>query len=549
MTEQLTKERCRQIRILLSAMAATAVLAIMAESVFESLFERLSVRSVVWDLLFGKCLIPKGGVIGTAVFAAAVLLIFSLRYPGAARPLAATAWGLLTVVYLLRSVLVLYRLWWESAVQTTPSDLTAAHRTAIVDSGALILLFLLLAVCALCNKPAPANAVCALIGISALLPVETLLHAADTDAAPLLMGPAASMHGLLLGALWVRYGSRRALPDALLWGALAALLLRTVVPIGGEYPLPYPSSAGLSAQATAWLTAAGILTVLIGRYCAGRAGRAGHIVRAAGYGVTAAGLLAYAVGALSVLPTIEGAVRAAGLCCLAAAAIGQEVFLVSPLQAAGTLVQLLPQPDFWQRVGFSAGHILLGFLLGAVCSVVCSVAAERWVWVGALLSPVVQLVKATPVASFIILALVWVSGKSLSILISFLMVLPVLYGAVRTGIESADPQLLEMARVFRLPLARRVKAIWLPAVLPAFRQGCSVALGICWKSGVAAEVIGLPDGSIGDALYRAKITLSTGELFAWTFVIILLSAAFEKLFLALLDKAVARVLGEEGANA
>ena len=234
---------------------------------------------------------------------------------------------------------------------------------------------------------------------------------------------------------------------------------------------------------------------------------------------------------------------------LAAAAIGQEVFLVSPLQAAGTLVQLLPQPDFWQRVGFSAGHILLGFLLGAVCSVVCSVAAERWVWVDALLSPVMQLVKATPVASFIILALVWVSGKSLSILISFLMVLPVLYGAVRTGIESADPQLLEMARVFRLPLARRVKAIWLPAVLPAFRQGCSVALGICWKSGVAAEVIGLPDGSIGDALYRAKITLSTGELFAWTFVIILLSAAIEKLFLALLDKAVARVLGEEGANA
>lgn len=103
-----------------------------------------------------------------------------------------------------------------------------------------------------------------------------------------------------------------------------------------------------------------------------------------------------------------------------------------------------------------------------------------------------------------------------------------------------------MAQVFRLPLGRRLRAVWLPAVLPAFRQGCSVALGICWKSGVAAEVIGLPDGKIGDALYRAKITLSTGELFAWTFVIILLSAVFEKLFLALLDKAVAAVLGEEG---
>ena len=228
----------------------------------------------------------------------------------------------------------------------------------------------------------------------------------------------------------------------------------------------------------------------------------------------------------------------------AAAAIGQEVFLVSPVQAIGTLVELLPQAEFWQRIGFSAGRILLGFGLGALSSAVLAIAAEKWEWVDALLAPVMQLVKATPVASFIILALVWVSGSSLSVLIS----LPVLYSAVRTGIGSADRQLLEMAQVFRLPLGRRLRAVWLPAVLPAFQQGCSVALGICWKSGVAAEVIGLPDGSIGDALYRAKITLSTGELFAWTFVIILLSAVFEKLFLALLDKAVAAVLGEEGAE-
>ena len=190
----------------------------------------------------------------------------------------------------------------------------------------------------------------------------------------------------------------------------------------------------------------------------------------------------------------------------AAMAIGQEVFLVSPVQALRTLVQLLPRADFWQRVCFSSGRILLGFGLGAVFSVVLAVCAARWSAADALLAPVMQLVKATPVASFIILALVWVRGSALSVLISFLM------------------------------------------VLPAFRQGCSVALGICWKSGVAAEVIGLPNGSIGDALYRAKITLSTGELFAWTFVIILLSAGFEKLFLFALDKAVGAVLGEEGAK-
>ena len=216
-------------------------------------------------------------------------------------------------------------------------------------------------------------------------------------------------------------------------------------------------------------------------------------------------------------------------------AIGQEVFLVSPVQALRTLLELLPQAAFWRRVGFSSGRILLGFGLGAAAGTLLAAAAE--------LSPLADTLLA-PVASFIILALVWVRGSSLSVLISFLMVLPVLCGAVRTGIRSADVQLREMARVFRLPLGRRLRAIWLPAVLPAFRQGCSVALGICWKSGIAAEVIGLPNGSIGDALYRAKITLSTGELFAWTFVIILLSTGFEKLFLALLDRAAKAVTGE-----
>ena len=225
----------------------------------------------------------------------------------------------------------------------------------------------------------------------------------------------------------------------------------------------------------------------------------------------------------------------------AAMAIGQEVFLVSPVQALRTLLELLPQAAFWRRVGFSSGRILLGF---AAAGTLLAAAAELSPLADTLLAPVMQLVKATPVASFIILALVWVRGSSLSVLISFLMVLPVLCGAVRTGIRGADVQLREMARVFHLPFSRRLRAIWLPAVLPAFRQGCSVALGICWKSGIAAEVIGLPNGSIGDALYRAKITLSTGELFAWTFVIILLSTGFEKLFLALLDRAAKAVTGE-----
>ena len=321
----MTKKRRLGIYLLLAGAGTAGALLAISEYLREKEFS-----DFFW---FGYCLLCGGGEIGTAVFAAAVLLILSLRYPRAARPLAATA-DLLTAAALLAvPPIVWIQIWWERTVPTTPTPVSAAHRTAFVGCSALVLLFLLLAVCTLRKKAAPANAVCALIGIGALIPIELLLHITEHDETPLTLSIGAAMYLLLIGASWAAHGSRRALPDALLWGALAALLLRTVVPIGGEYPLPYPSSAGLSAQATAWLTTAGILTVLIGRYCAGRAG---HIVRAAGYGVTAAGLLAYAVGALSVLPTIEGTVRTAGLCCLAAAAIGQAVCAAKGRPMRGT---------------------------------------------------------------------------------------------------------------------------------------------------------------------------------------------------------------------
>lgn len=325
----MTKKRRLWLCMLLAGAGTAGALLTISEYLREKEFS-----DFFW---FGYCLLCGGGAIGTVVFAAAVLLILSLRYPRAARPLAATA-DLLTAAALLAVPPIFWiQIWWDCTVPTTPTPVSAAHRTAFVGCSALVLLFLLLAVCALRKKAAPANAVCALIGVSALIPIELLLHITEHDETPLTLSIGAAMYLLLIGASWAAHGSRRALPDALLWGALAALLLRTVVPIGGEYPLPYPSSAGPSAQATAWLTAAGILTVLIGRH---RAGRAGHIVRAAGYGVTAAGLLAYAVGALSVLPTIEGAVRTTGLCCLAAAAIGQAVCAAKgrPMQGTCRLV-------------------------------------------------------------------------------------------------------------------------------------------------------------------------------------------------------------------
>ena len=228
---------------------------------------------------------------------------------------------------------------------------------------------------------------------------------------------------------------------------------------------------------------------------------------------------------------------------LASTTGGRMLLLASPVQALGRLIDLAGTPEFWQAAAFSSLRILGGFFLSCVLAVALAALAARLRWVRELLSPLVAVVKAVPVVSFIILALIFFSSENLSLLIAALMVFPPVYLNVLEGIEHTDRQLLEMARVFRVPLSRQLRGIYLPAVLPYFRSAVSLGLGLCWKSGAAAEVIGLPEGSIGEALYTAKVYFQTGDLFAWTAVIVAISVLFERLFLRLVDAAVRKAGG------
>ena len=219
---------------------------------------------------------------------------------------------------------------------------------------------------------------------------------------------------------------------------------------------------------------------------------------------------------------------------LASMAVGKEILLVSPVRTVTRLWELAREAAFWQSVLYTLSRLALGFMLAAALGVLLAILAARFRRVRELLAPLMLTVKTIPVASFIIVALIWVSSRRLDILISFLMVLPVLYTNMLNGLDTMDPELEEMARVFRLPLLRRMLYVRLPQVMPFFRAGCSLALGLCWKSGIAAEVIGTPVGSIGEKLQRAKVYLDTPDLFAWTLAVILLSLACEKLVLFLL---------------
>lgn len=217
--------------------------------------------------------------------------------------------------------------------------------------------------------------------------------------------------------------------------------------------------------------------------------------------------------------------------------IGNSILLASPLETAKALLSQLISAGFWNIFFSSCLRISLGFLGAFILAAACGAAAYFLRPVRELLAPAVLLMKSVPVVSFVILVLIWAGSRRLSIFISFAVVFPMIYESVLAGLSSADPELLEMTKIFRIPFLKQFYAVYLPALLPFLAANCRSAIGMGIKSGIAAEVIGIPEHSIGEQLYTAKIYLETDRLFAWTAVIILMSWALEHGFLVLIMKA------------
>lgn len=214
-----------------------------------------------------------------------------------------------------------------------------------------------------------------------------------------------------------------------------------------------------------------------------------------------------------------------------ALAINKKLILKIPLpfETFKEFISLCGEKSFWQTVGVSVAHILLGFVLGAVLGVVFGLLSEKYLVFRAFTSPVHHLVKTVPVAALIILAWLWIPSSVLPSFISFLMVLPIVWSHTSSGVAAIDGKLVEMARVYSLSKRDIFFKVKLPLVSPFLRAGCTTALSIAWKSGVAAEVISSPTGSLGALLNGAKTSINYTRVFAVTLTVVLLSVAFEKI--------------------
>ena len=221
--------------------------------------------------------------------------------------------------------------------------------------------------------------------------------------------------------------------------------------------------------------------------------------------------------------------------------LNQPVLLPTPVAVLSRAVRLPFEAAFFRSAWYSLSRITLGFLGAILAGSALGALAARYGWLETLLFPFTATVRSVPVASFVVIALIWFTSSALSVFISFLIVLPIVYQNVKDGFRSVDKKELEMARVYHVHPIRTFRIVYLSKIKPFFLAACRTSCGLAWKSGVAAEIIGIPTYSMGERLYMSQLMLDTVNLLAWTFYIVLFSIVFEKLFLLLVERVLERL--------
>ena len=216
--------------------------------------------------------------------------------------------------------------------------------------------------------------------------------------------------------------------------------------------------------------------------------------------------------------------------------LNRSFLLSSPVEVVKALFELGGKNVFWMGLGKSILKIFLGFLAGGGVGIFLAGLSYRFKLFEIYISPYIMVIRSVPVASFVIIILIWLGSEALSVLVCFFMVMPIFYANTLEGLKSVDVKMLQMAKIFEMSNNAKLIYIYLPA-LESFLLSASVAsIGIAFKSGIAAEVIGRPKDTLGFFLFDAKMYLDTSKVFAITLTVIICSAIFERLAVLMIKR-------------
>ncbi len=205
------------------------------------------------------------------------------------------------------------------------------------------------------------------------------------------------------------------------------------------------------------------------------------------------------------------------------------------------MLLILPGPkavfDKWLQIAFTKPYLTAvassllrifgGFLLGLVIGFALGVLTHFFKIFDLILSPMIRVIRAVPVIAISILLFLFFESHALPVCVVCLMVIPIIWQTVYDGLGSPDKALIEMASVYKLSKFKSFLYIKLPCLLPALLSASVTALGIGFKSGIAAEVISLPKNSLGTIMWQSKGAVFFDEVYAVTLTVVILSIVIE----------------------
>lgn len=219
---------------------------------------------------------------------------------------------------------------------------------------------------------------------------------------------------------------------------------------------------------------------------------------------------------------------------LVAALVAQPLILPGPDAVALALLRLVCDGGTWAILAGSGARILGGLALATVCGGALAGISSRSRAFARLVAPALSFVKATPVACVVVLLLIWLGSARVSIAAVFLMALPGVYFSLAEGLAQVDKPLEQMFRLHGVRGWRLFCAHTWREVLPFVLSCARAVIGMSWKAGVAAELIGMAVGTVGERIYQAKLLIETADLLAWTVLIVAASWACERVLVWLL---------------
>lgn len=213
---------------------------------------------------------------------------------------------------------------------------------------------------------------------------------------------------------------------------------------------------------------------------------------------------------------------------IAALIVNDSYFLPDVSETAKALLKILTSGTFFKVVFTAFYRVFSGLVLGIILGVAIASLCYKFDFLNTVLSPIISIMKATPVACIIVLLWIRLNYTQIAVFVVVLMILPIVWQNVYDGFKAIDKNLSEVATIFEMSKLQRLTALVIPSVLSYLLPAIVTSVGLAWKAEVAAEI--MTNSNMGKLIYNFKtVSYDTASIFAWTVIIVTLSIVFESI--------------------